>query len=62
MARAYHVSEEDRAYMELETREQTMESHVEEYEFILGQGRREQRGLFMALTRSVNLSHFRMTL
>lgn len=56
------MSEEDRAYMELKTREQTMESHVEEYKFILGQGRRGQRGLFMALTRSVNLSHFLMTL
>lgn len=56
------MSEEDRAYMELETREQTMESHVEEYKFILGQGRRGQQGLFMALTRGVNLSNFRMTL
>lgn len=56
------MSEEDRAYMELETWEQTMESHVEEYEFIPGWGRREQQGLFMALTRGVHLSNFRMTL
>lgn len=38
MARAYRVSKEDKDYMELETWEQIMESHVEEYDFILGQG------------------------
>lgn len=61
MARAYDVSEEDRDYMELETWEQTRESHVEEYEFILGRQGRGAAGAIYGFNqgcKSIWLSYY----
>lgn len=54
IARAYHVCQEDRKYMDLETGQQTMKSHVEEFEIHSQEGKR----LWVAFTRGVKFLKF----